>query len=245
MPMRLRLFDRQREIIGHLTSPDFAFGTMAVSAPALGGFDMDLLRLEAELSFFKRMGKLSETFAKTTEALGARRLSTFREFATLNRPTTFVKYEEAKVFARFLREKWANETPQPAYLPDLLNIELMLSKLSFLRANSATAANVLPLNKASSRAIRLSEATEIVHCSHDVRALFEGRADGKVPARAMTLLLALVPPRYRPRIFELSDDLRGLVEKLTDWVAVTSAQDLAPGISIDRLISLGILEERR
>ena len=77
-----RLLDLQVELLDYLTSSAAIFGDEPQAAldPALDGIDRGLLRLEARLSYGKRIDKIITVFPRTFEILGSETVSIVRAF---------------------------------------------------------------------------------------------------------------------------------------------------------------------
>ena len=136
-----RLIDRQRALLRHLTGEAFMFGTSDLASaavdPELRGMDIARLRLEAELSFSKRTGRIRETFARTASLYGSRFRGMLREFAVARPPRTYERYPDAQDFFDWLEERCADEPRIPAWTADVARIEIALARARTFRPTEA------------------------------------------------------------------------------------------------------------
>src|SRR5262245_30020257 len=95
----LSLLDRQTELLRHLTDAEILFGSDRPSGlarePSLYGLSLPHLRLEAELSFRKRMANIGKVFRRTYLYLGDQQAKLFYEFARACPPGSGRRIEEA------------------------------------------------------------------------------------------------------------------------------------------------------
>ena len=218
-----KLIDRQTNLLRHLTSQAFIFGTEQLGAaagdPDLRGMDIRRLRLEAEFSYNKRIRRIRQTFERTAALLGHGFPAIAREFATSHPPETYERHPDARRFFDHFTEHWAGKPPAPAWAADTAAVELALSRARTLRpAAMETAAMAACPTRPSSRCYRTHPCAILVRCRHDVRPLFEpGRSGGPVTQRQVCLAVLALRGRRRPAVMELAPEAFALLELSTEW----------------------------
>src|SRR6185295_13708890 len=110
-----KLLDRQIELLRYLTGAELIFGAGSLADVAqdssLRGMKISLLRLEAEMSFTKRISKIREALPQTFAHLGSQRERILRGFVAAYPPQTFRRYDEARCFYDFLQRQWETAPP--------------------------------------------------------------------------------------------------------------------------------------
>lgn len=218
-----RLIDRQTELLRHVTSPAFIFGTEELESasrdPNLEGMDIGRLRLEAEFSYGKRMNKIRQSFARTVALLGHGFSVIARDFASTHPPRTYERYPEAKSFFDYFLENWAHKPSTPAWATDVAAIELALSRARTLRPTTMVneAMSECPKEPRSSW-YRAHPCGLLVRCGYDVRPLFEPARSGEaVVQRQVHLTVLASRGAQRPMVMELAPQAFALMERSTEW----------------------------
>ena len=217
--MGKRLLDRQASLLDYLTSGDaiFADAGRAPLPRPLRGVDPRLLRLEARFSHDKRMEKVMAMFPRTFELLGDRQEAIVRQFVRTCPPVDISRISNARQFHDFVVWRWQRETPDPPYLKDVAACEFACARVRLAREE---------LDEATERAqgaergpaLRRRREVDLVRCSHDIRAIFEGDAQGADPPRRDTALAVVLPPDDdEPRVCEVHPAISDLLESLGDW----------------------------
>jgi hypothetical protein len=242
------LLDRQLELLRYLTNTDLVFGgkaglSRAANDPSLRGMSLPLLRLEAEMSFSKRMGKIAKPLDRTFAYLGHHRTRIFREFADAFPPKTFKRYDEALAFHQFLIERWKLKSAVPAFLPDIARLEIVMSRIRAQRASSVEGP------PPDGDFVRLSESAEVIRLEFDIRPIFETKdIITDVPRVENHILVAQMIRGRGPRIVPIVPTIAKLLSSLTTWTPLTDvvaqateSADDAPGV-ISGLIRGGAIE---
>lgn len=218
-----KLLDRQTNLLRHLTSQAFIFGTAQLGAiaeePELRGMDIRRLRLEAEFSYNKRIKRIRQTFGRTAALLGHGFPAIAREFASSHPPETYERYPDARCFFDHFIEHWAGKPPTPAWAADTAAVELALSRVRTLRPTAMeTAAMAACPTQTSSSCYRTHPCAVLVRCEHDVRPLFEPGRSGQ-PVKRKRVFLAVLASRVqrRPTVMELAPEAFTLLELSTEW----------------------------
>lgn len=189
--MTNRLLDRQTSLLDHLTSGAAVFGDAAVASTAPGrlGIDAGLLCLEARFSHQKRMEKIEWVLPRTFELLGTARDVMVRDFVEACPPVSIGWLANAHQFHDFLTQRWRDQAPEPAHLPDLAACELAYASL-YGRDKPAATGTV----HASPGRIRRHPAILLVRCRHNVLSISKGVAQMRRSPSAIPRL----PCRWRP-----------------------------------------------
>ena len=218
-----KLIDRQTNLLRHLTSQAFIFGTDQLGAaagdPDLRGMDIRRLRLEAEFSYNKRIQRIRQTFERTATLLGRRFPAIAREFASSHPPETYERYPDARRFFDHFVEHWAGRPPTPAWAADTAAVELALAGARTLRPTAMeTAALAACPTQPSSRCYRTHPCAVLIRCRYDVRPLFEpGRSGETLNPRRVCLAVLASRGRRQPAVMELSPEAFALLELSTAW----------------------------
>jgi hypothetical protein len=217
MPTPRSLLERQVSLIACLTSGATIFGDRGDAArdPALRGIDHRALHLEARLSHDKRMENIAAIFRKTFAILGSRD-AVVRAFAETCPPTRSGRMENARQFRDFLFARGAHAAIEPAYLLDIVGFEFACATArvrSGDRAFQAENAGTGPPGW-----FRRRSKVVLHRCKYDLRAVFEDRSNGVIPARRDTALAISFPASAAsPQIFELAPIGFDLLARMDDW----------------------------
>jgi hypothetical protein len=163
--MSSSLFDRQRQLLEHLTSSGAIFGEGDLFGDAFG-FQSGILHLEAKFSHRKRMEKIEGVLPRTLALLGAGRDAIVRAFVQECAPTSIGYLDNARQFADFLGACWREEPREPAYLPDLAAFEIAYAAVQGKR-------EVRPHAAPQVGAIRRHPALALLRTEHDITAVLE------------------------------------------------------------------------
>ncbi len=240
-PDAVPLIERQRALLAFLTNPRAALG-----AVPLAGLDDDRLRLMRDLSVGKRLDKVRSCFPVTLAHLDEPLEPLCADFVIDFPPYDIGRAENAQQFSAFLAQRWERTPPRRAYVRDLVRIELALTLAR--RPFEDGAAGSTP---AARPAVRCSPGAQFLHCSHDVRALFDQAPDAFEPVKREVWLVVLPPARGdehadgTPRILEVSAELYAALLPLDEWRPFDGADPLgigAPEEVAEHLLDLGILE---
>ena len=214
-----RLAERQAAVLEYLLDPH-AFGagrSPDTPPPDLAGIDPERLKISGLFSMGKRQQKIKATLPLTWAALAGKPVYNFYDFCHRFPQADATRLTNARDFVAYLETGWAQDPPDPPWLPDLATFELALAS-----ATSEGAAPGSPLLDGEVAAIggglaRRRPDVLSVALDHDIRALLGGTGEtAMVEERAVSL--AIVPSdEDAPRVFELSQDLGGLLNDLDDW----------------------------
>ena len=218
-----RLIDRQTGLLRHLTGEAFMFGTSELAAaaldPDLQGMDIARLRLEAELSFVKRIGRIRETFARTASLYGSRFTGMLREFAAACPPRTYERYPDARDFFDWLEERCAADAQAPAWTADVAKIEIALSRARTFRPSEAEEDALAGRPNDESCAWYCTHPCVVLaRCRFDVGPLFvPGRSGEDIVRRDLTLAMLASRDRRHPEIMEIVPGAFALLERSSAW----------------------------
>jgi hypothetical protein len=232
------LFDRQRQLVEHLTGSGAIFGEGDLFGDAFG-FHSGLLHLEAKFSHRKRMEKIEGVLPGTLTLLGAGRDAIVRAFVQQCAPTSIGYLDNARQFADFLGACWRDAPREPAYLPDLAAFEIAYTEVRGRR-------EVRPHAAPQAGAIRRHPALALLRTEHDITAVLEA-ALGEFPAvteRRETYFALMMPAGgSAPVAKKIPHELFRLLELLDDF---TPAEEFAevPGMDaiVGRLAERGYIE---
>jgi hypothetical protein len=236
-----RLLDRQVSLLEHLTSAAAIFG--AGSAPELAppGIDRQLLHLEARFSHQKRMAKIEWALSRTFELMGAKKAEIIRDFVEACPPASISRLENARQFHDFLSTRWTLQEPEPPCLLDVAACELAYANV----LGSPPGRRELAPDT-DGRGVRRQRNVILVRCSHDVRAVLEGRVGAaEVAERDSPLAFSMPPGTEHPIVSELSPQLFELLDMLDDFFDFDELSELpeVSGLLAD-LANRGLLEVR-
>jgi len=247
-----RLLDRQVELLRHLTGVDLIFGeekwAVLADDPSLRGISIPHLRLEAEMSHNKRMGKLENALQRTFACLAERRDRVFREFAAACPPESYRRYDEALCFCTFLENYWKSEPPSPPFILDLARLELALARISAFRKADRDGSSIPPQLNDRRPLVRLLPSVEILKMNYDLRCLFEAGRTGEPSERAHYILVAQMKRGVGPRITEISAPLADVLERIRQWAALEEVlEDIGPDQpdareSLRKFLNAGVVE---
>ena len=239
-------------LLRHMTSAAFMFGTEGLESaardPNLKGMDLGRLRLEAEFSYNKRLGKLRQTFERTAGLLGQGFLTITREYASAHRPETYQRYPDAKSFFEYFLRNWARKRSTPAWAADVAAVELALARARTLRpeAMEDEALAGCPQEPGATW-YRTHPCALLVSCGHDVSPVFEPARSGEAVVERHVHVAVLAPRRRRrPLVMEVAPEAIELMERSTEWTRLESepAADgtaLADKALIDHLAGQGLV----
>jgi hypothetical protein len=244
--MAKRLLDRQARLLDYLTSAAAIFGEDGDASPddGLHGLDRRLLRLEARVSFEKRMAKIVAVFPKTFAMLDGKQSVVVREFAEVCPPSDISRIVNARQFYDFLSARWQCEPGEPRYLLDVAACELAFAQVRVdLDERNPIADRAKRI--APRFGIRRRPAVILLRCSHDVRRIFE-EANGEhvEPSERDSRLAVTMPPgAVEPAIFELLPVVFDLLAALDDWTDPATLGGTAElSRLLDELIAHRLLE---
>ncbi len=225
-----RLIDTQTNLLRHLTSHAFIFGTRDLGSagldPDLRGMDIQRLRLEAEFSYNKRMKRIRQTFERTATLLGHGFSALLRDYASACPPTTYERYPDAKGFLDLFVERSAQEPPTPAWAADVASIELALAGARTLRPTAMESEALAGRPQPSVDLwYRTHPCAVLVRCGYDVRPLFEsGRSGDPVAQRPACLAVLASRGRRQPMVLELVPEALALLEDSMEWSPLASEE---------------------
>jgi hypothetical protein len=210
------LLERQVSLIEHLTSPAAIFGGGGDRAADLEGIDHALLRVEARFSYAKRMEKITAVLPKTFELLGSGD-AYVRAFVDSCPPTTLSRLENACQFHRFLVSCWKREAPDPPYICDVAAFEIACAKVD-ADPEHHSCDRATGTDRAHRDDIRRCPNIILLHCTYDLRPIFESGPGKAVPAKRNTPLVVAMPPGAEgPQVLEVIPAIFDLLGALDDW----------------------------
>ena len=248
------LLERQVDLLRYLTRTDFIFGdkqvALAAQEPSLQGMNISHLRLEAEMSFGKRISKIGEVLRQTFRQLGPQREQLFREFAIQHPPETFRRYAEARCFYEFLLRHWQSTPPSPPWVADIAKLEIGQARLRAFRYDEIpVSAEIPPELESKKPLVRLYPAAEVVHMEYDLRALFEQDSIAQAPPlRPHYLLISQMKRGIRARVLEISGGVNEMLEGMRQWIALAQVLDRIPPAdsetkaALQRFLQAGVVE---
>lgn len=242
-----KLLDRQTELLRHLTGAELLFGgdgsPGALQESGRHGIGSPGLRLEAEMSFRKRMGKIEKILLLTCQHLGRQRPQLFRRFAVACPPRSYRHYDEALCFYEFLLDHWQTVSPDPPFIVDIARLEMALARTRLFRAgqNMRPAVSTGPLRKTP--LLRLADGVEVLPMDYDLRPLFEDSVAARVSVQRKHHLL--VAPGLK--VVEIPNTAAGVFKQLEAWTALDCvlkalAPDGAAEASLRPFLEAGFLE---
>jgi hypothetical protein len=247
VPEGARLLDRQQALIDHLSNPTsfLDHGFDPGQDKFLRGLDRERLRLVGALALAKRIGKIEAVLPKTVSYLRTESLASFHEFACKHPPSSSRRYDNARQFYGYLRDRWKIQPPVPPFLLDLAACEWMLARVRHKGSSELFVSGCEPhLPDENIWEIRRAKAVELLECNHDVRSLLEPAPETvRVPERAVFLVFTPDASPFNARVFEVTREVYELLETLDDWCSVHDLgleSETRP--VIDSLIACGILE---
>jgi hypothetical protein len=170
------LLEQQNELLRFLTSPEVIFGLAdfqeAADDPFLGRIVIPHLRLEAEMSFQKRLDGIKRILRYTTALLFKEVDVLAQEFVTACPPKTSLAYDNALSFFHFLLEHWRSNPPSPECLPEVAKIEIALARARAFRRTSIDVPLRPALAPTGHTQYRIAPQVEFLNLEFDLRALF-------------------------------------------------------------------------
>jgi hypothetical protein len=228
--MSSSLFDRQRQLVEHLTSNGAIFGEGDLFGDAFG-FHSGILHLEAKFSHRKRMEKIEGVLPRTLALLGARRDAIVRAFVQKCAPTSIGYLDNARQFADFLGACWRQGPREPAYLPDLAAFEIAYA--AAVQGKREVGPHAAP----QAGAIRRHPALALLRTKHDITAVLEASlAEFPAVAEQRETHFALMMPEGKraPVAQRIPQELFRFLELLDDFVP---AEEFAEVPDMDAIIS--------
>jgi hypothetical protein len=225
MPKR-KLLDRQIELLQHLTCAELLFDgetlPEALRDPTLHGISIPRLRLEAEMSFRKRMGKIAKVLKRTYACLGGQRSRLLRNFAAAWPPQSYRNYDEAARFHEFLQNYWRTVSPDPPFIVDIAKLEMALARMKLFRvAENSAPPPILSELSEKRPLVRVAAGVEILPMDYDLRSFFEdGTAKGAPTKRRHYLIVA-----PGPKVAESPQALASIFERPGTWTALERVLD--------------------
>lgn len=233
------LFDRQSSLLAYLTSADAIFGRQAPLPAPLAGMNTGLLRLEARFSYEKRIAKIASVLPRTLDLLGAESESLFTEFANSCPPETLASLANARQFVSYLKARWQDEPPRPAYLPDVADYEIAWSEV---RTEEEAMAMPRPA-RTFPGAVRRAQNLVLLRLAHDVRPIFEGDAAAEPAARETLIAVGMLAGGETPLTAELEPAVFDLLARIEDFTAPAVLSDISRlDAMILALASHGLIE---
>jgi hypothetical protein len=225
-----RLLDRQIDLLRVLTNPEMIFGGEKLADvaqdPSLHGLSIPHLRLEAEMSFDKRIGKIGETLRRTFACLGPQGPALCRQFVTTCPPTTYRRYDEALRFHDFLQNHWKLVPPTPPFIVDVLRYEIAVARIRVFRKPENGAASIPATLEQRKPLIRLNQSTEVVPQEYDLRSMFESREIKGSPPRRSHCLLVVQLDRRIASVLEIPSSMVAILKQVTDWTALEDVLEI-------------------
>ena len=246
-----RLIDRQTGLLRHLTGEAFMFGTNELAAaaldPDLQGMDIAHLRLEAELSFAKRTGRIRETFARTASLYGSRFIGMLREFAAACPPRTYERYPDARDFFDWLKERCADDAQVPAWTADVAKIDIALARARTFRPSEAEEDTLAGRpNDGSCAWYCAHPCVALTRCRYDIGTLFvPGRSGEDIVRRDLPLAILASRRRRHPEIMEIVPEAFALLERSSAWsrlgLETASPEDASTRALVVNLSAQGLM----
>ena len=246
-----RLIDRQTGLLRHLTGEAFMFGTNELAAaaldPDLQGMDIAHLRLEAELSFAKRTGRIRETFARTASLYGSRFIGMLREFAAACPPRTYERYLDARDFFDWLKERCADDAQVPAWTADVAKIDIALARARTFRPSEAEEDTLAGRpNDGSCAWYCAHPCVALTRCRYDIGPLFvPGRSGEDIVRRDLPLAILASRRRRHPEIMEIVPEAFALLERSSAWsrlgLETASPEDASTRALVVNLSAQGLM----
>jgi hypothetical protein len=237
---RQSLHERQHNVLAYLTNPRKFDGDPAELG--LEGMDLDRLRLMGTMSLGKRIDKIHSALPRTFEYLANDSSLSISEFASQYPPLSATRADNAIQFIDYLHGVWCEEPVDPAFLPDLVALELAM----------AIATAVEPEDPETDRtrtprgSLRLPPGTQLLRCRFDIRPLFDNSVERRAPIERNLCLVVVMPAdAQQPRVFEVKPDAYAMLKRIRLAEANNSTAGCASGVSrrlVDDLIQREILE---
>jgi hypothetical protein len=178
------------------------------------------LRLETEMSFDKRIGKIAETLRRTFACLGHQGPALCRQFVTTCPPTTYRRYDEALRFHDFLQNHWKSTPPTPPFIVDILRYEIAVARIRVFRKPENGAVSIPAELQQRKPLVRLNQSAEVVPQEYDLRSMFESRALAGPPPRRSHSLLVVQTNRRIASVLEIPSFMVGILKQVASWTAL-------------------------
>jgi hypothetical protein len=223
----LTLLERQIELLELLAAPTLIFGNDAggsnvVEKSVLYGMSIGRLRIEAEMSYRKRIGKIEKLLKHTFKHLGSARHQMLRDFVTEHPPRTYLRYSDALSFYEFLQARWQDSLPNPPYVIDLARLELAIARVRSFR--QAEHQNVgAELRGKQGMFIRLSPSAEILQLNFDLRYILAGQDRYVVRRRDTFVLIVALADRHAPYVVNIDQRMAQMLGDLRSWKTFEAA----------------------
>jgi hypothetical protein len=215
-----QLLDRQVELVNYLTSSAAIFGdeTHTPLDPGLQGIDRGLLRLEALLSYRKRIEKITAVLPRTFELLGSEKIPILAEFVDACPPADVNHLANARQFHDFLVRRWQRTPGPPRHLPDVAACELACATVRIgIAARDGNAEG--PSKDGPRFGIRRHPDVILLRCAYDVRPIFEESSiKGAPDERDTPIAVSMSGAARHPRVCEVTRAVFDLLIALDDWV---------------------------
>ena len=244
---RQRIFELQLATLRFLTDPSVIneAETEPPTEGPLAGVDVSKLATLAHLAHSKRMIKITGLLTATCRILGSRMHALSAAFAARHPPINLKSYTNALQFYVFLRRLWRMQEPECEYLRDLAYCEIAMSAATQLRTPREESGATLP-PASEGIWIRRAPGVHLRRMEFDIHPLLRA-ADAplsEVRPRRVCLIIAPDLRTGRPIVFEVHEDLYGLIRTMGRWqhlgldeINGESSLDL-----ISRLAELGAIE---
>ena len=222
------LLARQIQLLRHLTDAELIFGEGRRQAearqPSFDNLSSPHLRLEAEMSFAKRMANIDKVFRRTARCAGKQWSVICREFAAACRPRSGRRTEEALRLYEFLQHHWAAVRPTPPFIADVAKLEITIAKVAASdRSSEVVDASTARSPKTQGETyVRRIRRAEIVRLQYDLRGLFQSNGSNiSAPeANENYLLVAQATGTKRPAIISISSPEYAFLDQVRDWISV-------------------------
>jgi hypothetical protein len=221
------LLDRQVELLRCLTGAELLFAANEVCCAAArksapDGISVAHLRLEAEISFQKRMTRIANVLKRTCFYLGGQLPQLRRDFAAAHPPGSYRSYDEASRFYQFLLSCWQSLPPTPPFIVDVARLEMASARAKLFRAAENLAAPAIALKSVQQRPlVRLAPGVEVLLMDYDLRPIFEQSSGWRTPVRRRHFLM--IAPG--PKIVEMAAAVASPLQQMETWTGLERARN--------------------
>ncbi len=244
-----KLLDRQIEIMRALTNADLIYGTPKITAlaenPGLWGMSLPHLRLEAELSMDKRIGKIRRTLPLTFTYMRQEQARIIRRFVRSCPPRSYRRYDDSRDFYDFLLQQWQHSTPNPPYLGDIATVEIALARVkASFDDEGGNAVSVDEPRKIGKGMIRLAPGASLLALNYNLKMLFEAKdgSERPLPQKRDTRLIVAPVGDGNPCIVEISPVLFSIISDDVQFRALRGGHGLGEHAAVlDKLLEAGIV----
>ncbi|MEK6374409.1 MAG: hypothetical protein AABO58_17120 [Acidobacteriota bacterium] len=201
-----------------MADPD-AYEMITPPDEMLAGIDLERLRIVGRLILAKRLGKIETLLPATCRCVTLHVPTLVRAFAAACPPVTLGRQENARQFRDFIL---AYEGPPlaPGYLADLAQLEYLAAAASFTARDGPSARPTTHLDPSwTACEVRVSPELHLFETEYDLPAAFVDSPPAAL-ARGRPRLVAIVPVAPQARVFQLEEDITGLLLDLQTWTAV-------------------------